>query len=315
MTAFSHRTMHDYYKTLGVSRSASQDEIRKAYKKLARENHPDVKPDDKAASERFKQAAEAYDVLGDSDKRKQYDQFGSAYRHAGEGGRSYGTGPIDLGDLFGGQVDLGDILGGSFGGGGGGGFGGGRRAQPRPQKGRDIRTSMVVPFHVAAHGGHHEITLNRVGKTERLDVKIPPGVRSGSVIRLAEQGDPGLSGGPPGDLLITVDVAPHPYFRRKGNNVLLDVPLTITEAALGTKIDVPTLSGDQVTLTIPPGTSSGTKLRLRGKGFPDPKTKQTGDQLVVIKITVPRESSDRARELLEELATVLPESPREDLWT
>jgi len=308
-------TMHDYYKTLGVSRNATQDEIRKAYKKIARENHPDVKPDDKTAAEKFKQATEAYDVLGDPDKRKQYDQFGAAYRHAGAGrgaagGRPFNTGPIDISDLFGGQVDLGDILGGEF----AGGFGGRRRGPAQPQKGRDVRTSMIVPFHVAAQGGHHEITLQDDGKRDRIDVKIPAGVRSGSVIRLAEKGDPGFNGGPRGDLLINVEVAPHPYLRREGNNVLLDVPLTITEAALGTKVDVPTLDGSRVTLTIPPGTSSGTKLRLRGKGFPDPKTKQPGDQLVVTKIVVPREVNPRARELLNELADALPESPREDLW-
>ncbi|MBX3437652.1 MAG: DnaJ domain-containing protein [Planctomycetaceae bacterium] len=307
--------MHDYYKALGVSRSASQEEIRKAYKKLARENHPDVKPDDKAAAEKFKQAAEAYDVLGDPEKRKQYDQFGSAYRQAGPtsgggGGRPFNTGPIDLSDLFGGQVDLEDILGGEF----GGGFGGGRRGRAAPQKGRDVRTSMVVPFHVAARGGQHEIQLQTDGTPERIDVKIPAGVRAGTVIRLAGLGEPGPAGGPPGDLLISVEVAPHPYFRREGNNVLLDLPLTMTEAALGTKVDVPTIDDVHVTLTVPPGASSGTKLRLRGKGFTDSKSKQPGDQIVVTKIVVPRELSDHAKTLLNDLAAAAPQSPREGLW-
>ncbi|MGD9855039.1 MAG: DnaJ C-terminal domain-containing protein [Planctomycetaceae bacterium] len=305
--------MHDYYKTLGVSRSASKDEIRKAYKKIARETHPDVKPNDKAAADRFKQAAEAYDVLGDPDKRKQYDQFGAAYRHAGAGGRPFEAGPIDLSDLFGGQVDLGDLLGGEFAGGFGGG--GGRRRPKGPHKGRDVRTDMVVPFHIAARGGLHGIVLQEAERSERIEVKVPPGVRTGSVIRLAGKGEPGASGGPPGDLLITVEVAPHPYFRREGNNVLVDVPLTITEAALGTRIDVPTMDDGRVTLTIPPGTSSGTKLRLRGKGFPDPKTKQPGDQLVITKVVVPRDLSEKARCLFNELAAELSQSPREGLWS
>lgn len=301
--------MQDYYKVLGVSRSASQDEIRKAYKKIARENHPDVKPNDKAAAEAFKQAAEAYDVLGDPEKRKQYDQFGAAYRHAagGRGGKPFETGPIDLSDLFGGQIDLGDILGGEF----GGGFGGGRRRSDSPQKGQDARTEMVVPFHVAARGGSHGIVLQN---GERVEVKVPAGVGSGSVIRLAGKGAPGRNGGPPGDLLITVEVAPHPYFRREGNNIILEVPLTITEATLGTKIDVPTIDDGRVTLTIPPGTSSGARLRLRGKGIPDPKTKQPGDQLVITRVVVPRDVTPKARALLNELALEMPQSPREGLW-
>ncbi len=302
--------MQDYYKTLGVSRDATADEIRKAYKKIARENHPDVKPDDKAASERFKQAAEAYDVLGDADKRKQYDQFGSAYKHAGDGRSPFGSGPIDLKDLFGGGVDLGDILGGEF----SGGFGGHRRGQTTGQPGQDIATSIVIPFQVAAQGGTHEITLHHAQDTERLNVKIPAGVRSGSVIRLSKKGHPGFGGGQAGDLLITVEVAPHPFFRRDGNDVILEVPLNITEATLGTKVDVPTIHDSQVTVTIPPGTNSGTKLRLRGKGFPDPKTKTSGDQLIVTKVVVPKDVNERTRELLAELTVEAPLAPREDLW-
>ncbi|MCA9110398.1 MAG: DnaJ domain-containing protein [Planctomycetaceae bacterium] len=303
--------MQDYYKTLGVSRNATADEIRKAYKKIARENHPDVKPDDKAASERFKQAAEAYDVLGDADKRKQYDQFGAAYKHAGKGGGApFNTGPIDLSDLFGGGVDLGDILGGEF----SGGFGGRRRGQTTAHPGQDITTSIVIPFQVAARGGNHEISLHHGQSTERLDVKIPAGVRSGTVIRLAKQGQPGFGGGPAGDLLITVEVAPHPFFRREGNDVILDVPLTVAESTLGTKVDVPTIHDERVTVTIPPGTSSGAKLRLRGKGFPDPKTKTPGDQLIVTKVVIPKNVNDRTKELLAELTIEAPLTPREGLW-
>ena len=304
--------MADYYKTLGVSRNASQDEIRKAYKKLARENHPDVKPGDEAAAERFKEAAEAYDVLGDEDKRKKYDQFGEAYQYAGKGGGGpfpggfQGTGPIDLGDLFGGQVDLGDILGGAFGGGG--------QAKPLPLPGRDVQSNIDVPFQMAATGGSYDVSIQRDGRVERLEVKIPPGVKTGSVVRLAEEGEAGRNGGKPGDLLITVRVGPHPYFRRDGNDVIFDLPVTVAEAVLGAKVDVPTLTEGQVTLTVPPGSSSGTKLRLRGKGFPDLKTKQPGDQYAVIKIVVPGSIDDAAAEHLRSFDQAAPVSPRMGLW-
>jgi curved DNA-binding protein len=314
--------MHDYYKTLGVSRTATRDEIRKAYKKIARENHPDVKPDDKAAAERFKQATEAYEVLGDEDKRKQYDQFGAAYRHAGGAagspfGQRGGSGPIDLSDLFGGEFDLGDLFGGAAGGGGvRGGFRGGAGTQrgPQPMRGQDIRTVIQVPFHVSAVGGSHDITLQRGGEVEKLEVKVPAGMKPGGTLRLSGKGEPGINGGPAGDLLVTVNVAAHPYFRREGNNVLVDVPLTLSEAGLGAKVDVPTLTGEQVTLTIPPGTPSGAKLRLKGKGFPDQKTKQPGDQFVVVKIVPPRTLPDSARELLQQFANEVPQAPREGLW-
>ncbi len=303
--------MHDYYKILGVSRTATQEEIRKAYKKLARENHPDVKPDDKPAAERFKQAAEAYDVLGDAEKRKQYDQFGAAYKHARPGGQPYAGGePVDLNDLFGGEIDLGDLFGGAFGGGGARGRRRGPPPRPAQQRGADLKAAIQIPFQVSAEGGTHEVAVPSDGQVSRLDIKIPAGVRDGSVVRLAGQGHAGLGGGPAGDLLVTVHVAPHPYFRRDGNDVLLDVPLTVSEAALGAKVDVPTLKEGQVSLTIPPGTSSGARLRLRGKGFPDQKTKQPGDQYVIVKIEVPHTLSDRARELFEELSTEAPLSPR-----
>jgi curved DNA-binding protein len=312
------QAMHDYYKTLGVSRTATREEIRKAYKKIARENHPDVKPDDKAAAERFKQATEAYEVLGDDDKRKQYDQFGAAYRHAGGASGSPfnprgGSGPIDLSDLFGGEFDLGDLFGGAAGGGGFRG-GAGTHRSPQPKRGQDIRTVIQVPFHVSAVGGSHDITLQRGGEVERLEIKVPAGMKAGGTLRLSGKGEPGITGGLAGDLLVTVNVAAHPYFRREGNNVLVDVPLTLTEAALGARIDVPTLTGEEVTLTIPAGTPSGAKLRLKGKGFPDQKTKQPGDQFVVVKIVPPKQLSDTGRELLRQFANEVPQAPREGIW-
>ena len=310
----------DYYKTLGVSRGASADEIRKAYKKSARQYHPDVKPGDKAAAEKFKQIQEAYSVLSDPETRDQYDRYGAAFQGAGRGrgGPTYtwsggpgGAGPIDLQDLFGGKVDFGDLFGGF---GQGGGVGAGARQATRPVRGQDVKMEMTVPFQLAAEGGHHEIQLRRGAKTERLDVTVPSGVNNGSVIRLSGQGHPSPSGGPAGDLRLAVKVAPHPHFRRDGANLLLDLPVTPTEAALGEKIEVPTLSEGPVVVTIPPGTSSGTKLRLRDKGVLDQKTRRRGDQLVIVKIVVPKELSDRAKHLYRELGETLPQSPRAGLW-
>ncbi len=307
----------DYYKVLGVSREASADEIRKAYKKLARENHPDMRPNDKAAAERFKEIQEANSVLSDPEKREQYDRYGTAFP-GGQQAQSWstgpaGSGPIDLGDLFGngGAVDLGDLFGGAF----GGRFGDGQRRQTqRPTKGQDLRARIEVPFHVAALGGSHDLRITRGDQPERLSIKVPAGVADGAVIRLAGQGQAGFNGGPGGDLLVTVKVADHPYFRREGNNLLLDVPVTVTEAALGAKIEVPTLEEGHVILTIPPGTSSGSKLRLRGKGIVDQKRGTHGDQFVIVKIVVPTETNDRAKQLFEEIAQIAPMSPRAKLW-
>jgi len=173
---------------------------------------------------------------------------------------------------------------------------------------------VTVPFQVAAEGGSHGLQIRRGEQTERINVKIPAGVEDGSVIRLAGQGQPGSSGGQAGDLLLTIHVSPHPYFQREGNNLSVDVPVTPSEAALGTKVEVPTLSEGHVTVTVPPGTSSGMKLRLKGKGVLNPKTKERGDQYVVVKIVLPRQTSDAAKKLYQELANVEPAAPRSGLW-
>ncbi len=309
----------DYYKVLGVSREATDDEVRKAYKKLAREFHPDVKPGDDAADTKFKQVQEAYAVLGDAEKREQYDRYGAAFQGGRPfpGGSPFGRGPggggqpFDLGDLFGGQLDLGNLFGGR--GQPGGGFGGGGRAA-QPVKGQDSRTDIEIPFTVAAQGGAHEIGLQRNGKLNRLEVKIPAGVDNGSVIRLSGQGQPGGPGMPAGDLLVQIKVGPHPWFHREGSNLLLDVPISPEDAVLGAKVDVPTLSDGNVIMTIPPGTSSGTRLRLRGKGVVHQKTREPGDQLVIVKIVVPREPSVEVRKLYEQIAEESSESPRDGLW-
>ncbi len=305
----------DYYDILGVSRSASADEIKKAYRKLSRKYHPDMAPDDKTADQKFKEVQEAYEVLRDENKRKQYDQFGHAFQHAGPGGGGGGGyyqsggagGPGDFEDLFGGGgIDLGDLFGGAF--------RGGKRAQPRPQKGESQRLQIEIPFHLAAVGGQHEISVQKAGKTERLTIKIPAGVDNGSVIRLGGQGNPGVHGGPAGDLLITIKVGNHPYFKRDGGNLLLEVPITLTEAALGAKVDVPTLTEGEVTVTIPPGTSSGAKLRLRGKGITPQKATQPGDQICAIKIVAPKDLSDQEKELFKQIQQLKHDNPRSKVW-
>jgi curved DNA-binding protein len=314
----------DYYKTLGVSKSASADEIRKAYRKLARVNHPDAKPNDAGAAEQFKKIQEAYDVLNDKEKRQQYDQFGPDFQKMGRGGPGPGpgpgggfggfgssTGPIDLGDLFGrGGIDLGDIFGG---GAGGGPAAGARRGTRGAISGEDIRATVRVPFQVAVVGGSVDVRIDRGGEVDTLGVKIPAGVGEGQVIRLAGQGNPGRRGGANGDLLLRIEIEPHAYFRREGSNILLDVPVTPSEAVLGTKVDVPTLTEGPVVVKIPPGTSSGMKLRLRGKGVIDPQTKQVGDQFVVIKIVLGKNITEPAKELYQKLAEL--EGPvRDGLW-
>ncbi len=314
----------DYYKTLGVSKTATADEIRKAYRKLARVNHPDAKPNDSKAAEKFKQIQEAYDVLNDETKRKQYDQFGPDFARMGQqgpfgpggsggaGGFGGGTGPIDFSELFGnGGIDLGDFFAGGMG--GGTASSGGRRSKKASMRGEDARATVKVDFETAVNGGSVDVRIERGGTVETLGVKVPAGVSEGQVIRLAGQGSPGLRGGAPGDLLLRIEILPHPYFRREGSNLLLDVPISPPEAALGTKVDVPTLSEGRVVVKIPAGTSSGVKLRLRGKGVLDPQTKQIGDQFVVIKIVLPKIISERDKALYQQLAEE-GSSVREGLW-
>lgn len=301
----------DFYEVLGVSRSASQDEIRKAYKKLAKKFHPDVKPADPDAEKKFSEITEAYDALSDDAKRKAYDQFGHSARGGAGGGNPFqGFG----GGGGGGSFDLDDILGGMFGGGGNPFGGGGRRGQARTQKGQDAKAEITVPFIVAVEGGEHSVSLQNGTKSERLSVRIPAGIEDGQSIRLAGQGNPGSGGGPAGDLIVTVHIATHPWFRRDGQNLLVDVPISPSEAALGAKVDVPTLTEGTVVLTVPPGTSSGAKLRLRGKGVLNHKTGDRGDQFVVLKISVPKDLSEEARALYEKLAELNPRDPREGLW-
>ena len=299
----------DYYKLLGVSPSASTDEIQKSYRKQARKFHPDLHADKdekekKRVLQKFQQIQQAYETLSDPKKRKMYDQFGSNYEQMGGGGNPFGGG----GNPFGGAggIDLSSLFGGGGGGGGGGfedmfrqmGGGGapGGRNQP-PAKGSDVEQEITVPFAVAVKGGKHQLGISRNGKSEKLDVSIPAGIESGKKVRLRGQGNPGP--GQPGDMLVTVKVAGHPVYARKGLNLLVDVPITILEAVQGAKIDLPTPHGTLV-LTVPAGTSSGKTLRLKGMGI---KTKdRSGDLLVTLQIGVPAETTEQDLATLKQLS-------------
>ncbi|MES2792016.1 MAG: DnaJ C-terminal domain-containing protein [Planctomycetota bacterium] len=309
------------YQVLGVAKSASQDEIKKAYRKLSRKYHPDVNPDNPSAETKFKEVQNAFDVLSDPEKRKQYDTFGRTMPGGGgfpggAGGQPFNwgqggqAGPIDLGNLFGGQVDFADL----FGGGGGQGRAASGGRHRRGRAGQDVQLEVDIPFRIAVEGGSYELQFERGGQHERLMVKIPAGVDTGSVVRLGGQGEAGSDGGPPGDLLVKMNVAVDPVFRRDGKNLLVDLPLTIAEAVLGAKVEVPTIHEGPVTLTVPPGTSSGAKLRLRGKGVPDRQTGHRGDQHVVIKIVVPKKIDAAAEKALQEFDSLTPLNPRQGLW-
>lgn len=301
-------TGKDYYAILGVQRTASADEIRRAYRTLARKYHPDVSTEGDA-EERFNEVQQAYEVLSDEEKRRAYDQFGEAGVGGGAAGWSgYGGGGgvnIDP-DRF--Q----DIFEQMFGGGGGGGsapggnpFGGGGAARPR--RGGDITSSMTVTFLTAATGGTEEI---RLGDGTSVDVRIPAGIDDGGKLRLRGRGQAGLHGGEAGDLIVTVHVGGHPVLRRDGLDLIVDVPISLAEAGLGTVVRVPLLKGS-IELKIPPCTSGGRRLRVPGKGIEDDR-KRVGDFYAQVQIVSPDSLDDEARSLLERLAAALPD-PRRDL--
>src|ERR1700730_17905675 len=400
----------DYYGVLGVKKSASTDEIRKAFRKLARKYHPDVNPGDKAAEEKFKTLSEANDVLSDPKKRKIYDQLGfysdnidpataAAYARGGgqpvavdfsggvPGGRPGGQGNVDFGGF-----DFSDLFEGARGGGrkgsSSGGFrdifsnlftGGGRgeAVDEGPEPGSDLEYQVNVPFWTAIRGGvmklniarrdvcgnchgngyieapgqcpqcHGKGTIEQTGgrmkfnvtcprchgtgknistcpvchgegsveRTAPLEIRIKAGTRDGQRIRSAGKGNAGLRGGAVGDLYVIIRTDEHPLFRREGDDIYITVPVTVPEAALGAKIEVPTTDGRSV-LKIPPGTQSGQKLRLREKGVPSATQDGVrGDEIVEVKITVPMPRDEKTKELLRELAKLNPEDPREELWS
>lgn len=333
----------DYYDILGIPRTASQDEIKRAYRKLAKTYHPDRNPGNKNAETRFKEVQEAYDTLNDPEKRKLYDQFGHTGVGAGAGPHNWRSGPTgehiytwqtgggpdipveNLEDLF--EV-FARTGGGKFGGRAGDSifdqfFSGpgsrGRRRRPASTGQAEtaappgVEYPVTLTFEQAIQGTTLDLRLSREGAaagSETVRVKIPPGVADGQRVRIRGKGTSAGAGGPPGDLYIVCNIQPHRYFRRIGNDILLDLPLSIAEAALGAKVEVPTLDGKML-LTVPPGTPSGAKLRLKGKGVKPPGNKPQGDQYVLVRIVPPKNLTPGQRELIEQLRATL-ESPRKE---
>ena len=342
----------DYYDVLGVSRKASAEEIKKAHRRLARKFHPDVNKDDPKAAERFQEVQEAYDILSDKEKRAAYDQFGHAGVGAGAGGAydpfeafrqaqqrgrgsrggggggaggfgGYGPGgfrvenidPEDLEELRNGQ--FGDVFEQLF---GSAGPFGRRGARPRPgpedyatsRGGRpaelNVEYPVTIDFADAARGTSVPIKLSRGGVVETITVKVPAGVKNGQRVRIKGRGS--QQGTAKGDLILVVTVQDHPFFKREGLNVVLELPISVWDAFLGTKVEVPTLD-ERVTLTIPPGSSSGQKLRIKGKGIQ--RGEERGDQLVVLKIALPRELSEQDRKTIEQLRGKYPVEARKDV--
>jgi DnaJ-class molecular chaperone len=303
----------DPYEVLGVSKSATADEVNKAYRKLSKKYHPDRNPGDKEADAKYKEVQAAHDIVGDPEKRARFDQFGFTNPHSGFPGGAGGGFPggfsappgqggagfdpataQQLFDLLNGgvggasNVDLNDLL-----------SGGGRRRGGRGSRSRQpaeaLEADVTVPFETAAQGGSVGIEIDG----RRIDVKVPAGIEEGKRLRVPAEATGGA------EILLKVKIGPHPYFRREGNDIFLDVPIGLAEAILGTKVDVPTLDGSRLTVTVPAGTSGGKKLRLRGKGVAG------GDQYLVFKVEVPGGTLDeKSRELIEEFAQRNPQYPR-----
>ncbi len=308
----------DYYEVLGVAKSASDAELKRAYRAKAKKYHPDHNPDNPAAEQKFKEVQEAYEVLKDKEARSKYDRFGHSGfapgTHAGEWRSAPGaqrvytwSGSEAAGIDFGGMEDL--LRG--F----GGGFGGGspRRAPAaQPPVDLDIRTDAHIAFDDAISGTTIEMQLtDGDGSRQTLSVKIPRGVRNGQTIRLRGKGS-STTDGRRGEVLITVRINPHKYFRRDDDDIFLDLPLNVAEAALGATVEVPTLDGPTA-VTIPPGTAGGTKLRLKAKGVANQKTGRRGHQYLVIHIVPPKELSDEQRQWFEKIRDSLGDNPRSSL--
>ena len=368
----------DYYEVLGVAKGASDDELKKAYRKLAKQYHPDLNPGDKTAEARFKEVNEAYEILSDKDKRARYDQFGHAgvdpnYGAGGPGG-PFGGGFGGFGD-FG---DLGDIFGSFFGGGFGGGGGGGTR-RSGPQRGDTLRASLTITFEEAVFGCDKELSVNRseacetchgtgcepgttaeicpdchgtgsvrvqqrmggmaftssapcqtcggtgkiihqpckdcrgtgtVRRARKITVHVPAGIDDGQAISLRGQGGAGKDGGPSGDLIIAVSVRPHPYFKRDGNSIYLEQPVTFLQATLGAELEIPTIDGN-VKWNLPAGTQTDTTFRLRGKGVPDVNGRGRGDQFVTVTVEVPTNLSRDQKAALRAYGKAMGEIPED----
>jgi DnaJ-class molecular chaperone len=326
----------DLYQALGVARDASDEAIKKAYRKLARKLHPDVNPGDEAAEDRFKVVSEAYSVLSEPEKRKAYDEFGEISLEAGFDAEKARRAREQFGARFGGGGfpgfggagrggpeafeesfsfgDLDDLLGDVYARRGWSQGQGGRR----PRRGVDVEASLELDLAESARGGEKRLAITRPAadgslRSETVTVRIPAGVADGGRIRIPGKGGEGRQGGPPGDLHARIRIRPHPVFRLEGRNLLLEVPVTVREASLGAKVEIPTLDG-RASLTIPPGTDSGQRLRLKGKGLPDPTGGPAGDLYVTLQIRVPKAVDEAGREALDALSKFDPPGLREDLF-
>ena len=290
----------DYYNTLGIQRNASDKEIQKAYRDLARKYHPDMNPGDDSAKQKFQEVQQAYDILSDGKKRSQYDQFGAGFEQMGGGGNPFGGGSVDLESIFGGM-------------GGGGGFeqffnfGGGQRG-PSPRQGQDLEVAQDIPFATAVTGG--EFTVNAMspdGSRKPVTVKVPAGIKQGKKIRVRGYGQAGQGGGPSGDLLIKINICDHPNYKRSGRDLELEVPVTLAEAIRGTSIEIPT-PYSTIELKIPPGIQSGKKIRVPKHGVSHKIGR--GNLYVTIQIAIPHEIPEEIATQIERLNQP---SPREKL--
>ncbi|APV45412.1 molecular chaperone DnaJ/curved DNA-binding protein [Dehalogenimonas formicexedens] len=301
----------DYYATLGLSRTATEDEIKKAFRKLARKYHPDVNPGDKAAEAKFKEINEAHEVLSDKDKRSKYDKYGENWQHAeafekaGAGSRQYGGGGTPFegfdfqqsGGSFGGAYageDVGDLFDQIL--------RGGRR---RPHRGQDADYEIEISLEEAYHGTNRMLTMQGA-KPEKLEVKIPAGVTNGSRIRLAGKGGEGSGGGPRGDLYLVVKVSPNGRFERKDDDLFTTVDVPLTVAVLGGEVTVPTIKGTRLALKIPAETQNGKTFKLGGQGMPHLGKTGNGDLIVRMNVTLPTKLNDKEKELFNELAKIRP---------
>lgn len=324
------RMARDYYQVLGVSRDASQADIQKAYRELARKYHPDLNPNDKDAKKKFQEVQEAFEVLNDPKKREMYDRYGSSFQGAGQEWSGYQPGGTasftfddwdDLARFFGGGEYADDIgvggLGGIFSNLGRSQQGrtGSRRSRTASTRGIDLTQEITIPFKTAIEGGEIPLVIGKPnGGRDSITVKIPAGIEDGKRIRLRGQGAAATPGGPPGDLFLTVHVTPHPHFERKGKDLYVKLPITIPEAVLGGKVDVPTPRG-MLSVKVPPGTSSGKRLRIPGHGIRT-KDGEAGDLYAEIQIVAPDQVDSLAeseRQAIQNLGRGYRRNPRADL--
>ena len=340
----------DYYEVLGVPRGADAAAIKKAYRQLARKFHPDLNPDDAQAEARFKEIGEAYEVLSDPAKRQAYDRFGHEGVRTGAAGAGPGPGAGPHGPRYtytwsGEGTPFEDVAFEAFAGSAGEGasfieelfgwLGGFRRGgtagrtaarstragfERAARRGQDVQSELALTLEQAIRGVRTSLALERPqpdgsARTERIEVTVPPGVRDGQRLRLRGRGAPSPAGGPAGDLYLTIHVRPHPHFRREGKDIYMDVPITVSEAALGATVEVPTVHGARTSVRVPPGTRGGQRLRLKGQGVRGPGAAEPGDQYCIIRIVTPRDLDDPTRALFEQLRGREPNPRTGAPWT